>query len=550
MFSTYINFQSVFTKFDNDPGFAGGLVTVAFDPGYASNGVFYTVHTEDAAISGSALPSRANLPGLATNGYTLTGVINPPVGNVSRQAVLIEWTDTNIANGTFEGTARELLRLGFNGTSHPMGDLAFNPLAGPDHPDFRNLYVAVGDGASGESTLNEDGVSGVTAGDRHYFPQRLDTLIGKILRLTPDRGLRPGDPLSTNGAYRIPTIGPDPNPFSATNGARGEVFALGFRNPHRLSWDAETGQLVVTDIGRYTFEEVNLVVKGGNYGWGEREGTRGFFPTTSGDQPPGTSTFAIPASDFLPLRLNATTTNLALVAPLYPVAEFYQDQGDAISSGLVYRGTRQPRLRGKYIFGDITTGRLLYADLAEMIAAFDTDPGTLATVHELQVVFDNPTDSPDLGAVRRRLFDIVADEYTRRGGNAPGSQVLPGTATGLVTFGNDPDGVAYGGGRADIRLAPGGDGEIYVLSKSDGMIRQMTAVVAPPVIQSITLTNGVVTLTWQSIAGASYRVQSKPVLEAPAWNNLPGDVTATGPTASKTNTPASGAGFYRVQALP
>ena len=82
------------------------------------------------------------------------------------------------------------------------------------------------------------------------------------------------------------------------------------------------------------------------------------------------------------------------------------------------------------------------------------------------------------------------------------------------------------------------------------MIRQITAVVAPPVIQSITLTNGVVTLTWQSIAGASYRVQSKPVLEAPAWNNLSGDVTATGPTASKTNTPASGAGFYRVQALP
>ncbi|TMA52752.1 MAG: hypothetical protein E6J80_11975, partial [Deltaproteobacteria bacterium] len=121
-----------------------------------------------------------------------------------------------------------------------------------------------------------------------------------------------------------------------------------------------------------------------------------------------------------------------------------------------------PQLYSKYVFGDITTARLFYADVADMIAKDDGDHLSLAAVHELQVVFDSPYDNPDQGLVNRRLFDIVADEYTNKGGDAPGSSVLPGSAT--VTSGNDPDGIPYGGGRADIRLAVGGDGELYVLS--------------------------------------------------------------------------------------
>src|SRR5205814_9619323 len=101
----------------------------------------------------------------------------------------------------------------------------------------------------------------------------------------------------------------------------------------------------------------------------------------------------------------------------------------------------------------------------------DGDHLSLAAVHELQVVFDSPYDNPDQGLVNRRLFDIVADEYTSKGGDAPGSSVLPGSAT--VTSGNDPEGIPYGGGRADIRLAVDGDGELYVLSKSGGMIRKL-----------------------------------------------------------------------------
>ena len=202
-FTVYINFEEVFPKFDNNPGYAGGLVTFAFDPAYATNGKFYTVHTEDPAKPGSAVPINTSLPGFNVAGYTTTPAVNPPAGSVSREAVLVEWTDTNINDATFQGTARELLRIGFNTVIHPMGDLTFNPLPQPGDEDYRNLYIANGDGGSGE-----------TPGDEHPTPQRLDALQGKILRITPDLNLRTEiSSLSANGRYRIPTGGSAPNPF-------------------------------------------------------------------------------------------------------------------------------------------------------------------------------------------------------------------------------------------------------------------------------------------------------------------------------------------------
>jgi hypothetical protein len=197
-----------------------------------------------------------------------------------------------------------------------------------------------------------------------------------------------------------------------------------------------------------------------------------------------------------------------------------------------------PALRGKYLFGDISTGRLFYCDLAEMIAADDTNRTTLATIHEIQVVYNN---------AERRMFDVVADEYHLKGGNVTG-QVLPTGAP--VTSGNDPNGVPYGGGRADIRLAVGGDGELYVLSKSDGMIRKLVATLTPPTIQSATFANGLATLTWSSITNHHYRVQFKSSLDATNWTDVPGDVTATGPSASKTDAVGGTNRFYRVVVLP
>ena len=537
-FSVYLDFESIFPKFDNNPGFAGGLVTFQFDPDYASNGIFYTVHTENPNKGSVSEPSNPNA--VLPSGYTSTGVINPPVGVVTRQAVLVEWKDTNINNATFEGTAREIVRLGFNGTIHPLGDLAFNPLAQPGDADYRNLYLSVGDGGAGETATNNS---------QHYIPQRLDALQGKILRITPDLNLRTSTSIvSTNGQYRIPTGGPDPNPFVNTNGARPEIFTYGHRNPHRLTWDPVSNRLFIFEIGLTSFEEVNIVHKGENYGYADREGTMQLIPpgTGYGGRPPGWGLSPLPVPDLLPIRTNGSATPF-LVPVHYPVAEYFQSEGDAMSCGFIYRGTLVPQLYGKCLFGDITTGRLFYCDIADMLAADDTNPATLANVHEVQVIWDSPYDLPDQGAVRRRMFDVVAEEYAFRGGVAPFGAALPGGAD--VTSGLDPDGIPYGGGRADIRLAMDGDRELFVLSKSDGTIRRVTAaVVGPPVIQSTSYSNGIVNFTWQSLVGQKYRAEYTSSLEG-TWTNLPGDITATGSTSSKSDTPADTIRFYRVEVI-
>ena len=108
-----------------------------------------------------------------------------------------------------------------------------------------------------------DGASGETPGVTHPTPQRLDALQGKILRITPDINLRPGDMLSANGRYRIPSTGADPNPFISVPNARPEIFAYGFRNPQRMSWDVPTNTFIANDIGLHDWEEVDIVTKGG-----------------------------------------------------------------------------------------------------------------------------------------------------------------------------------------------------------------------------------------------------------------------------------------------
>lgn len=534
-FSNYIDFEATFPKFDNNPGFAGGLVTFQFDPGYASNGIFYTVHTENPNKGSGSEPANTNA--VPPPGYTNTVVINPPLGSVARQAVLIQWTDTNIANSTFEGTARELLRVGFSGTIHPMGDLIFNPLAHPGDWDYGNLYVSNGDGGAGEQN-----------NALRRYPQGLDLLVGKILRITPNLNLRPEDMLSANGCYRIPTNGPDPNPFVFTNanftniaGLKQEIFAYGFRNPHRMSWDTISNTLIANDIGLFSWEEVNIVHKGTNYGYAEREGIEQLLMPSklTGSQigtPFPTNT------DFL------TVTGLVnAVVPAYPVASYSHKDGNAISSGFVYRGKLMPQLYGKYIFGDIPSARLFYCDLAEMIAADDGVRVTQAPIHELQVVHDSPIDSPDLGPLARRLWDVVSVTYTNRGG-LPGSQRLPGGDSSYTTWTNDIDGVPYGKGRADLRLAQDGEGEIYIITKSDGMIRKLTAALSPPLLQ-VTATNGLANLSWSSVPGRTYRVQYKSALTDANWTDVPGDVTATSIRSSQTNTPPD-TRFYRVVESP
>src|SRR5262249_43079171 len=134
-FTVYLDFKGnsgtgIFHKLTTVNGYGNGLNGFYLDPDYTKTGRFYTVHIENPALPGSNLPDSSHFPGLNVSGYTTTQAIKTP-GPLQHEGVLIEWTDSNPSNSTFEGTAREILRVQLNTGSHPMGDLIFDPTARP-----------------------------------------------------------------------------------------------------------------------------------------------------------------------------------------------------------------------------------------------------------------------------------------------------------------------------------------------------------------------------------------------------------------------------------
>lgn len=191
-------------------------------------------------------------------------------------------------------TERVLLEVPAPYWNHHSGNLAF----GPD--GF--LYIALGDGG------------GKPGGDPLRHAQNPFVLNAKILRIDVDR---------TQGsrAYGIPAD----NPFVGQEAKREEIFALGMRNPWGMSFDAE-GTLWLADVGQELFEEINFIVKGGNYGWSFREGAVNY-----------------------PGRLDAPPEGTTFVDPIFA---YDHTQGISITGGFVYRGTQFPALVGSYIYGD------------------------------------------------------------------------------------------------------------------------------------------------------------------------------------------------------
>jgi mono/diheme cytochrome c family protein len=433
-FTAYLDFNGLagrpglFPKLTFERNFATGLINFIFDPDYARNGVFYTIHMEDPTVEGTADPKPGVVPGVDLSGYKTTAAIPspmPPGAVINREAVMIEWTDRNIANTTFEGTARELLRVQLASPIHPLGEMTFNPVARRGDPDWRVMYIGSGDAGTGEQK-----------DIRRMNPQRLDTLNGKILRIIPDlREHKTTSTVSENGRYRIP----NDNPFVSVEGARKEIWALGLRNPHRLIWDTDPAQpraprLIAFNIGLTSWETIVIVKKGANYGYSLREGPQAM--TLQGMTP-------VPADDTVPMQISDTITR-GTMTPIYPVIAYPHTSigGDAIAGGFVYRGSKVPALKGKLVFGDITTGRVWYADMKDVLSADDGNPTTLAPIHEMD-------------ASLRRL---VEETFRARGGKG---EALPGSAA------------VSGRGRVDMRFAEDSAGELYILTKSDGMIRQV-----------------------------------------------------------------------------
>jgi glucose/arabinose dehydrogenase len=237
-----------------------GLLGLAFHPGFASNGLLYVNYTD---FSGDTVIARFGLDAAGN-------------GDPASELVLLSWDQPE--------------------RNHNGGMLAF----GPDG----YLYVGLGDGGGSY--------------DEHQNAQRLDTVLGKILRVDVDGG----------SPYAIP---PD-NPFVNTPGARPEVWAHGLRNPWRFSFDRATGELYIADVGQNTWEWVFVQPAAGaggeNYGW----------PIVEGGEC---------------VEEGCDTAGLTLPVHVYP-----REQGCAIIGGAVYRGERLPALQGLYLFGDLCSGRV------------------------------------------------------------------------------------------------------------------------------------------------------------------------------------------------
>ena len=263
--STWLDFSSVV----NISG-EGGLLGLAFHPNYPA--------TLEVFVS-----------------YT-TG--SPMVSRVSR--VTLDSTTAPV-----DTTEQVLITVNQPFDNHNGGEIAFGPEG--------SLYFGLGDGGG--------------ANDQNDYAQNTTRLLGSILRINvvgvayPSPGYQiPADnPFAAN-----PKCGPGSNAAPCP-----EIYAWGVRNPWRFGFDPPTGALWAGDVGQDTWEEIDVIERGGNYGWRCREGAHDF--NTSG----------CPSGGFVE-----------------PVSEYSRSDGNSITGGFVYRGTALPALVGRYVFGDFGTGRI------------------------------------------------------------------------------------------------------------------------------------------------------------------------------------------------
>lgn len=347
--------------FTASPGLGTGFGSFAFHPDFNENGLLYTSHAEKPHSVRSDLGFADSI-------------------KVGLQWVVTEWRVKNTSELPFTGDSREVLRIDLLTIAHGMQEITFNPLARKGREDYGLLYIGIGDGGSAEK--------------QGFYPLCSSNKMasGSVLRI---------DPLGRNSANRQYSIPPS-NPFVNEKDPTvlKEIYCRGFRNPNRIIWTFD-GKMLIDDIGQSNIEEVNPGKAGADYGWPNREGT--FLVNPRGDL---NKVFALPSTE-----PSGKYT--------YPILQYDHDEGKAISGGFVYDGQAIPALKGKYIFSDITNGRVFITENEELTV------GKSAPIRELDLLVDN--------------------EHTT-------FQKLIGTA------------------KPDSRLGVGPDGEIYFFTKADGKL--------------------------------------------------------------------------------
>ena len=356
----YMDMAAVRPAFINTPGLATGFGSFAFHPEFGKNGLLYTTHTEG--------------PGSGIADFSYNDSIK-----VLLQWVLTEWRTDKPEAIPFSGKGRELFRINMVHSFHGVQEITFNPLSKPGSEDYGLLYIGIGDGSSVEFGYP-------------FLVHSTSTIWGSIVRIDP------AGRNSANGQYGIPRT----NPFAGNKepNVLGEIYAYGFRNPHRITW-SRSGQMLASNIGHHNIESLNLILPGHDYGWHIREGTFVMDAYTN-----MSDVFALPPDD-------------SIYHVTYPVAQYDHDEGNAISGGYEYWGKVVPELIGKYIFGDIVSGRLFYVEMN------DLKLGSQAPIREFQV---------SLNGERKTFPQICANN------------------------------------RVDLRFGRDAQGELYVFTKPDGKV--------------------------------------------------------------------------------
>ncbi len=270
-----------------------GCIRIAKN-GFLLNTPFLDIVERAKCCNEQGLLSVAFPPNYASKGYFYVNyTINP-----SGDTIVARYLITDNPDAADPESEEVVLRIDQPFANHNGGQLAF----GPDG----YLYIGMGDGGGG--------------GDPQDNAQSPGSLLGKMLRIDVESGA-------------IPYVIPSTNPFTQEIGFRDEIWTLGFRNPWRFSFDQETGDLYIADVGQNLFEEVDFQpassMGGENYGWNIMEGVHCFN------------------SD----RCNQTGLVL-------PIAEYDHSEGCAITGGFVYRGVPFPRMKGVYFYADFCSGNI------------------------------------------------------------------------------------------------------------------------------------------------------------------------------------------------